>query len=385
MKIGILTFHKAYNYGAFMQAYSLQKALSNRFPNYTFEIIDFVPFHEVYRYWIKVPIWIILHQGIKAAIFQYKKYNSFSHAMCAMNLGKNAGFSRGALYRRLKDYNYIIVGSDAVFNDIDLTGISGVSPFFLENVSIPKSSYAASAHGLDYTSFDDKKKLRIHNALDSFQILSVRDSHTARFVLSMLDNSDDKRVVHGCDPTVLLSSFPEDESIINSINDYHKSGKKVIALMLKTEKYSSIIKKCEDDNCIYISLANFNHIADIQLLNISPFSWATCLKYVDYTVTDYFHGTLVSLRLGKPVISIDISKELNGNKTKIGDLLVDRLDLKEFYFPKEYFENPDNLNKIKEQCIKNSTIDYSEKISSGLLNEKLSFDCFCDALAKGFQ
>ena len=40
-KIGILTFHNAYNYGAFLQCYSLSTLIKNRFPNCTVEVIDY--------------------------------------------------------------------------------------------------------------------------------------------------------------------------------------------------------------------------------------------------------------------------------------------------------------------------------------------------------
>ena len=41
MKIGILTFHRAYNYGAFLQCYSLQKELKARFPECDIKVIDY--------------------------------------------------------------------------------------------------------------------------------------------------------------------------------------------------------------------------------------------------------------------------------------------------------------------------------------------------------
>lgn len=381
MKIGILTFHKAYNYGAFMQAFSLQIHLSKRFPEETIEIIDFVPLHEVYRYWIKVPIWVLLHQGGEAFIKLYKKYYSFSKTWHNYSLSKHSGYTTLALKRLSKTYDYIIVGSDAVFNDTDLGGISGISPFFLEKIKIPKSTYAASAHGLNYMSFSTSKKERIRKALDEFQLLSLRDKHTESFVYSMLGKQIDDRVFHSCDPTVFMKEIIEDEKIKTTILKLKEEKKKVVALMLKTERYGDVIRKLEKDSII-ISLANSNRNADIQLIDISPFAWATCLKYVDYTVTDYFHGTLVSLRMGKPVISIDISENKNGNRTKIGDLLIDRLQLPEFYFPRSIFDNLENMAVIKEQCERNRNRDYTDKILGRIEAESKSFDVYCEMLER---
>lgn len=377
MKIGILTFHKAYNYGAFLQAYSLQNALNTRFDNDQFELIDYVPANEVFRYWIKVPMWILIHQGFRPAIRQLQKYKSFSRSWKKFDLSKSAGISRRLLNKRMNSYDFVIVGSDAVFNDNDLTGFSGVSPFFLEKSKAKKCSYAASAHGLDFMSFDMNKRNRIKNCLNDFQLLSVRDTHTELFVKEMLEKDFDCRVFHSCDPTILLGDFDESEFVKELISNCRKKHKHVVALMLKTEDYSDLVKACIGNDTIFISLANSNRNADVQLLNATPFEWATCLKYVDYTVTDYFHGTLVSLRMGKPVISIDISSQKNGNKTKIEDLLIDRLMLPQFYFNSNDF-NKFKIDRIAKQCKLNFEHDYSCEIHNALEREKACFFDFCN-------
>ena len=41
MKIGILTFHRSFNYGAFMQCFSLVNKLKEDFPNAEFEVVDY--------------------------------------------------------------------------------------------------------------------------------------------------------------------------------------------------------------------------------------------------------------------------------------------------------------------------------------------------------
>ena len=41
MKIGILTYHRAINYGAVLQSFSLVERLKKDFPNESIEIIDY--------------------------------------------------------------------------------------------------------------------------------------------------------------------------------------------------------------------------------------------------------------------------------------------------------------------------------------------------------
>ena len=42
-RVGILTFHKSINYGAFMQCYSLSQRMQRDFPDCRIEVIDYVP------------------------------------------------------------------------------------------------------------------------------------------------------------------------------------------------------------------------------------------------------------------------------------------------------------------------------------------------------
>lgn len=47
-KVGILTFHRAHNYGAVLQCYALQEVLRKK--AYEVEIIDFTPESILYSY-----------------------------------------------------------------------------------------------------------------------------------------------------------------------------------------------------------------------------------------------------------------------------------------------------------------------------------------------
>ena len=41
MRIGILTFHRSINYGAYIQAFSLSHEIAKRFPSCEVEIVDY--------------------------------------------------------------------------------------------------------------------------------------------------------------------------------------------------------------------------------------------------------------------------------------------------------------------------------------------------------
>lgn len=46
MKIGILTYFRNYNPGAFLQAYELSQTLKRRYPDHEVEIVDFQMYQE---------------------------------------------------------------------------------------------------------------------------------------------------------------------------------------------------------------------------------------------------------------------------------------------------------------------------------------------------
>lgn len=64
MKIGILTFHRPINYGAYLQAFSLQDRLKEYLREATIEIVDYIAPKERKKIWINV-LWGIKHYGMK--------------------------------------------------------------------------------------------------------------------------------------------------------------------------------------------------------------------------------------------------------------------------------------------------------------------------------
>ena len=50
IRIGILTFHRSINYGAFLQSYALSTTVASSFPDAKVEIIDYCPLFEIKKY-----------------------------------------------------------------------------------------------------------------------------------------------------------------------------------------------------------------------------------------------------------------------------------------------------------------------------------------------
>ena len=150
MKIGILTFHRPINYGAFLQSYGLSNRLKKDFPMAEIEIIDYIAPKEnkkIYRTILSR----LKRSGFLGALTEIKKISVFKNALNCLSLSKQyiCTDDLNKLYSFIDaNYNLLVIGSDAVFN----WNQNGYPTAFIPqyNFSIPVITYAASVHGLKY-------------------------------------------------------------------------------------------------------------------------------------------------------------------------------------------------------------------------------------------
>lgn len=67
------------------------------------------------------------------------------------------------------------------------------------------------------------------------------------------------------------------------------------------------------------------------MYDLTPVEWALVLKYARLVVTNYFHGTLVSLGQGTATMVVDLSNYDKPYEGKLDDLVCHRLGLPELY------------------------------------------------------
>jgi hypothetical protein len=112
-KIGILTFHRSINYGAYMQSYALSHEIQKRFPANKIEIIDFelLRKHESYRKGLKL-------RRFPLNIEYWFKYRAFQNDLVKLPLSSKSLITnnQNVLIDYIKrEYEILIVGSDAVW------------------------------------------------------------------------------------------------------------------------------------------------------------------------------------------------------------------------------------------------------------------------------
>mgnify|MGYP003289567761 CR=1 FL=1 len=333
-KIGILTFHRALNYGAVLQSYSLVNYLRKRIPDALIEIIDYSSSMEA-RYYEKKPVSYLLKKfDIKSAWGEYNKkrvFKSFSD-----NLPISQYHLQSDDIKQLNEhinncYDIVISGSDAIFN---WSGLKFPTAFFLHDIIKPKLTYAASAHRLFYRDADSEKIKYVGESIGSLTYFGARDKETERLASFCGFNGN---VHHNCDPALLLD-----------IDDIHQktseriilkkcgisNAKPIIIVMTPDTRVANVIKAKYEKDYNIVSLFISNGTFNNTVYSLTPFEWATVFSKAVLTVTEYFHATILSLLNGTPVLSLDSLDDTLGYEGKIKDLLTTRLDLPFLYLNK---------------------------------------------------
>ena len=196
MKITILTFQFAHNYGALLQAYALKdylQQLDNQ--------VDFVPYYPA---WARVEYAINpFVKGVPprrrirlgAQYFKRKKQGQIFNDFISEELGVTETFSSEyRLVSWINDHDCVICGSDQIWND-KITGND--SSYFADGVDSRKIAYAAS---LGTTQLTNEQKSNIRNYLPEFSAISVREPSLAVAIEELIN----KKVNVVLDPVFLL-------------------------------------------------------------------------------------------------------------------------------------------------------------------------------------
>ncbi len=392
MKLGILTYHQSVNNGAVMQGYSLSKKIKEIFPDLDVEIIDYrMPcVDEGYSYTIKS-----FYKGSNlrkvlgksklllldpAYLKRMKKRTEvFRNVLDFLPLSEKTIKDNGtnALFDYINnEYDILVVGSDAIWNYISRGFPSAYLPD--RKVNICKMSYAASCYGMDYLTRPESEREEIKESLDDFSFIGVRDGATEDFVKWSGSASE---TYHTCDPTVFLdiNNLPVDEEKIkeklkNRGFDFNKPAIGMMGSPLMFE----MIKSLYGDTYQIVALYEYIKGADVNLYDLSPYEWAYVFRLFKLTFTTFFHGTLLSLRNGTPVLCIALETEFGKKHVpKTLDVLT-RLGFEDCYFKTDY--KSINLDLIKQKADDLLQNDYKNQILIAMDNEAKTFESFEFAL-----
>lgn len=299
MKVAIITFHFAHNYGAVLQAYALQEKIHEM--GHRVEIIDFRPetIRRQYKLFqtdssspslfIKYLVFGILNFG--CSYRRWKNFNSFIER--ELRLTKDRYHTPEVLVERKPKADVYICGSDQIWNS-SLTG-GMLASYFLDFVTDgqKKVSYAAS-FGKDAHS--GPEGARIAELVRSFSSISVRELEGVRVLHEL--GVDDVSVV--LDPVFLHKpDFWERRLGKNTVRrDYLL----VYAMEEAPALYETARKIADKKNLIMVNITGnrlYDNGEDEKALCIGPSEFVKLFNGATYIVTNSYHGTVFSILFRK--------------------------------------------------------------------------------------
>lgn len=366
-KVGILTFSYSSNPGSVLQAYALQKKISE-INGCTASIINYqkthagkpilgkTVFYKPIRKWHpkKVIEWtlrIIAHpiRMRKYEKFFNKYYNNYPTKICGRN----------NLKALENEYDIFVVGSDQVWNldsyNVDYT-------YFLDFVSNShkKISYAAS---FGQSGVPERERKNAAKFISDFTSISVREENGIETV-SQLTGKQAEWVL---DPSLLLDKKDYNMAIPTMKNRY-------VFLYLREDS-----SRLEEFAC---KLAELHNLQVVKVLKhwrcnkkghpfsaLGPLEWLGLMQNADFIVTNSFHGICFSIIFEKEFY-VDLLK----NNSSITNPRIESL-LKQFELTSrniDAVENFESLEKIDYKTVneiklnrKNESLNYLKKAIDG--------------------
>ena len=303
MKISILTFPKAINYGTALQAAALKKKLETYgnevyFLEHNCDEIEktnsVFDFREALN-----PKYSLAHLcNLSAALKRRKNFKSFQQ--------KYMTFSDDAP----DSFDFVVAGSDQIWN----YNLTKDDWFYFLNYKKQHSKKVAYAGSFGLSSLADDKKATIKECLLDFDYLSVREKTAQEIVAEFGIKSE---IV--LDPTLLLTpdewqNFYDKDlnsdgyiyvyTVFNSPSLWEfayklseKTGKKI-----KTIRYSKLHKP--NAECCF---------------SAGPDDWLSHISGADYIVTNSFHGVAFSINFNKQFF-YELPPEKSGVGSRLSDI-----------------------------------------------------------------
>ncbi len=298
-RVGILTFHSANNFGALLQAVSLQKTIMER-GNVECELIDYEP--EFIRKDYSISPFKDNHPKaiIKSAlripdkIKRNLKFQAFreENIVCSKQCLSEDDFKNIC-----NSFDEIVVGSDQVWN-YNLTKYD--MHYFLPEIdaSVKKVAYAASTGGADFSAQGSNKMIQ---SLQNFSDISVRESASKTALEQRLK---EKYIEVVLDPVFLttknywmqLAAKPVKKDYILFFKmGYSKTAEPALEFAKKLSKKTGCELLMLWDQETWFKYRDVKHIGAV-----GPAEFLQWIAGAKCVVTNSFHATAFSIILNTP-------------------------------------------------------------------------------------
>lgn len=278
-KVGIITYHNGFNYGAFLQAYALQMAL--RSLGLTPEIVNYKSrSHTYWEYrcllWTRRPSLLWNNLGKMRAFFRAHRKLNMSPAV------SDAGHLAGM------HYPCVVFGSDEIWNYSN--PIVKLDPvYFGLGVSTDcRVSYAPSCGSLRS---DAEVPEQVARGWQQFDHLAVRDENSRL----LLARHVSKPIEVVLDPTFLVDFSREEVPCPD------KNFILVYTTGFSPDMQQAVREYARTRGKKLVSVGYRNAFCDKNVISVGPFEFLGYYRAASEVITSMFHGTIFAIKYNKPV------------------------------------------------------------------------------------
>lgn len=305
-KCGIVTYHRAHNYGALLQAYALKKSLQKLSLEPVF--IDYQPesISRGYELYPQLP-----KEKSISAFIRYIK--DFIHLILDYKRKKNRFIAFETFIKKEINihkpegmFEYLFLGSDQIWNTSYTNGIDKHYYGIFDNLTANNTiSYAASMGTSNINSEDEYTFIKYLEDLDG---IGVREEKLANYISSISSLNPEITL----DPTLLLSksewrslkdsaSIHVDEKPYLLIYEVHEhSLTQQIKEFISKKLGLSIVSLSSRTDCY----TNKNNITDA-----SPNDFIKLFSNASFVITTSFHGTVFSIINEVPFLTLKFNND----------------------------------------------------------------------------
>lgn len=352
IKIGIITFHRAINYGALFQTYALQQSLKNEGADV--EVIDYRSpgIEHDYRltwglYKRKIKGWIKWFISVPYKIRKKRKFRKYESQV--LNLSPRH-YNKNNISEVESRFDKIVTGSDQVWN---MWISKNETAYFLDFVNDTKKKYSYAVSVGNYKFEEEDTAIAL---LKDFTVRSLREESDQAYIEELIHDECQINV----DPTLLFSGKDWEKEI--SVNSKMKMPY-IFLYTVHPQRNLVEYAKCLSEKTGYpiYYLHNRENMSLLKLKGVhamfscSPEEFLGFIHNAEYVMTNSFHGTVFSILFEKQFLSEVVT--IQGFNNRVFNLL-HSLGLE-----RRILENNTELN---------AGIDIDEVINWNLVSEKLS-------------
>ena len=354
LKVKMLTFHNAENYGATLQAYALKETLKKLGTNPSY-----------------------VNYENKAILADYKliRTNSLKSFFSSLwylprNLKRKLSFKsfsgvyldgNSKLYKNLSQIeqdiqvgDVFVAGSDQIWNPELTDGLSDVYTLnFQTDINIKRVIYGASLGNEEVLQkYASDFKIETRN----LDCISVREQS----IIRPLEAICDKKVEQVIDPTMLLDKCDWDTLVSSNATINLKDKRYILVYTLfesdEVTKIANHLSKMTGLSVVHFRKYNAYDNEYMSLYSRGPIDFVNAFKNAEYVITNSFHGTVFSIIYEKCFYSVlpraraGRIKDLLG-KLNLGSRIVDKTENISLEKKIDYTYAKEKIEEMRSQSI----------------------------------